>query len=238
MTDRRAYSFPAANIDRGSQWPAGTQQSPRYLASSSTYQAVPAGTAYPTMADPTHNMASVHPSVQYGANDYNGDYPPSVSGQYIVTAPNAYHQSRQSYPPQNHTHQPPSAVPHYTVPSQQYPAQHQQPSIHQTSPYYARGDSQYQQPQYPASPSRPFSCDLCALSFNRQHDLKRHRETHSGEKPFLCNGGCGKTFTRKDALKRHQACLFSGHRTTRCSPFSSWSSTAGMKARCLDDKLL
>lgn len=36
--------------------------------------------------------------------------------------------------------------------------------------------------QYPASPPRPFS----------------------GEKPFMCNGGCGKTFTRKDALKRHQ----------------------------------
>uniref|UniRef100_A0A8H7Y797 C2H2-type domain-containing protein n=1 Tax=Psilocybe cubensis TaxID=181762 RepID=A0A8H7Y797_PSICU len=57
---------------------------------------------------------------------------------------------------------------------------------------------------YPTSSVRPFPCDLCALSFNRQHDLKRHRETHNGEKPYLCNGGCGKTFTRKDALKRHQ----------------------------------
>jgi len=58
--------------------------------------------------------------------------------------------------------------------------------------------------QVPASPQRPFACDMCALSFNRQHDLKRHKETHSGERPFLCNGPCGKTFTRKDALKRHQ----------------------------------
>lgn len=57
--------------------------------------------------------------------------------------------------------------------------------------------------QYPASPPRPFACDMCALSFNRQHDLKRHRDTHTGDKPFLCDP-CGKTFTRKDALKRHQ----------------------------------
>ncbi|KAK7039770.1 hypothetical protein R3P38DRAFT_2514509 [Favolaschia claudopus] len=57
---------------------------------------------------------------------------------------------------------------------------------------------------YPASPNREFQCDLCPLSFDRQHDLKRHVETHSGEKPYLCDRGCGKAFTRKDALKRHQ----------------------------------
>jgi hypothetical protein len=35
--------------------------------------------------------------------------------------------------------------------------------------------------QYPASPQRPYACDLCVLSFSRQHDLKRHRDTHSGK---------------------------------------------------------
>ena len=81
----------------------------------------------------------------------------------------------------------------------------------QTTPIpYGQPQAQYvpQSPidgsmQYPASPPRPFACDMCALSFNRQHDLKRHRDTHTGDKPFLCES-CGKTFTRKDALKRHQ----------------------------------
>ncbi|KAJ7119910.1 hypothetical protein C8R43DRAFT_843147, partial [Mycena crocata] len=57
---------------------------------------------------------------------------------------------------------------------------------------------------FPASPARPYPCDICSLSFDRHHDLKRHRGTHAGERPYLCNGGCEKTFTRKDALKRHQ----------------------------------
>ncbi|KAJ7185226.1 hypothetical protein C8R46DRAFT_837092, partial [Mycena filopes] len=58
--------------------------------------------------------------------------------------------------------------------------------------------------EYPASPDREFACEFCPLSFDRQHDLKRHVDTHSGEKPYLCDRGCGKAFTRKDALKRHQ----------------------------------
>ncbi|KAJ7815826.1 hypothetical protein B0H13DRAFT_1522956, partial [Mycena leptocephala] len=57
---------------------------------------------------------------------------------------------------------------------------------------------------FPATPSRPFPCDSCAISFERHHDLKRHKATHNGERPYICNGGCNKTFTRKDALKRHQ----------------------------------
>ncbi|KAI9284364.1 hypothetical protein BC943DRAFT_257927, partial [Umbelopsis sp. AD052] len=47
-----------------------------------------------------------------------------------------------------------------------------------------------------------FKCDNCPLSFNRNHDLKRHARIHLSVKPFPCNF-CDKRFSRKDALKRH-----------------------------------
>ncbi|KAI5286141.1 hypothetical protein KEM54_000031 [Ascosphaera aggregata] len=49
---------------------------------------------------------------------------------------------------------------------------------------------------------RPFKCDLCPQSFNRNHDLKRHKRIHLAVKPFPCKY-CDKGFSRKDALKRH-----------------------------------
>lgn len=49
---------------------------------------------------------------------------------------------------------------------------------------------------------RPFKCDECVQSFNRNHDLKRHKRIHLQVKPFGCDK-CGKTFSRKDALRRH-----------------------------------
>lgn len=49
---------------------------------------------------------------------------------------------------------------------------------------------------------RPFKCDQCPQSFNRNHDLKRHRRIHLAVKPFPCPH-CDKSFSRKDALKRH-----------------------------------
>ncbi|EFQ97094.1 specific RNA polymerase II transcription factor [Nannizzia gypsea CBS 118893] len=49
---------------------------------------------------------------------------------------------------------------------------------------------------------RPFRCDTCQQSFNRNHDLKRHKRIHLAVKPFPCNH-CDKSFSRKDALKRH-----------------------------------
>lgn len=47
---------------------------------------------------------------------------------------------------------------------------------------------------------RPFKCDVCPQSFNRNHDLKRHKRIHLAVKPFPCLH-CDKSFSRKDALK-------------------------------------
>ncbi|KAK2626755.1 hypothetical protein QTJ16_003930 [Diplocarpon rosae] len=52
----------------------------------------------------------------------------------------------------------------------------------------------------PPTNDRPFKCDQCPQSFNRNHDLKRHKRIHLAVKPFPC-GHCEKSFSRKDALK-------------------------------------
>ncbi|MCJ1466218.1 hypothetical protein MMC07_004837 [Pseudocyphellaria aurata] len=57
-------------------------------------------------------------------------------------------------------------------------------------------------PQQTPHNERPFKCDQCPQSFNRNHDLKRHKRIHLAVKPFPC-GHCEKSFSRKDALKRH-----------------------------------
>ncbi|KAI0419557.1 hypothetical protein F5X98DRAFT_66762 [Xylaria grammica] len=50
---------------------------------------------------------------------------------------------------------------------------------------------------------RPYRCDICPQSFNRNHDLKRHKRIHLAVKPYPCEY-CDKAFSRKDALKRHR----------------------------------
>lgn len=61
-------------------------------------------------------------------------------------------------------------------------------------------NQQHQNQQQAVPNDRPFKCDQCPQSFNRNHDLKRHKRIHLAVKPFPCNH-CDKSFSRKDALK-------------------------------------
>lgn len=163
--------------------------------------------AYAQAGSPTVSQHAIYASGTPGSSairqSHRSGYPQSHSHSHSHSHSQAQPYSQaQPQPQYSHSrHRSQSqAYPPPTAPimiSQLHSSSHYAPQIPLSPPLSVS-------PQYPASPSRPFSCDLCALSFNRQHDLKRHRETHTGEKPYLCNGGCGKTFTRKDALKRHQ----------------------------------
>ncbi|KAJ4475669.1 hypothetical protein J3R30DRAFT_3224800, partial [Lentinula aciculospora] len=82
-----------------------------------------------------------------------------------------------------------------------------------------------QQIQATATYDRPFPCTYpsCPASFLRNHDLKRHIKVAHERKSFEC-GGCGKTFSRRDAIKRHkdasvtksQPFLFPGRPVSLC----------------------
>lgn len=61
-------------------------------------------------------------------------------------------------------------------------------------------NNQQHQHQQQVPNDRPFKCDQCPQSFNRNHDLKRHKRIHLAVKPFPCDY-CDKSFSRKDALK-------------------------------------
>ncbi|KAJ6499115.1 hypothetical protein C8R45DRAFT_1071716 [Mycena sanguinolenta] len=179
--------------------------------------------SYSTSSQPP--MTSYRGSTHSANPTYSPDgyYPaPSVQSQYASGSGSGRPSYRQDsyppygqHPPHHQSHPQGYAQPYGHSPSSPTMSRPRSHSVYgsQQAPIMAPHPQYPQQvplappagyDEYPTSPPRPFSCDMCALSFNRQHDLKRHRETHTGEKPYLCNGGCGKTFTRKDALKRHQ----------------------------------
>ncbi|KAI1374923.1 hypothetical protein F4677DRAFT_446830 [Hypoxylon crocopeplum] len=72
------------------------------------------------------------------------------------------------------------------------------PPGHLLSPH-----AMYSHGQQNALQDRPFKCDICPQSFNRNHDLKRHKRIHLAIKPFPCTY-CDKSFSRKDALKARE----------------------------------
>ncbi|KAK0721802.1 hypothetical protein B0T26DRAFT_769531 [Lasiosphaeria miniovina] len=58
-------------------------------------------------------------------------------------------------------------------------------------------------PPIPPQQERPLKCDQRPQSFNRNHDLKRHKRVHITVKPLSCHN-CDNSFSQKDALKRHR----------------------------------
>jgi Zinc finger, C2H2 type len=64
--------------------------------------------------------------------------------------------------------------------------------------------------------SKPFKCALCAATFSRRDNLKKHeRATHLNERPFAC-GICSRAFQKKDHREKHVRIVHMGLRSYKC----------------------
>lgn len=62
----------------------------------------------------------------------------------------------------------------------------------------------------PSGKRRKFVCNICTKAFARIEHLKRHRRSHTNEKPFKCDL-CKHEFTRRDLLLRHARIFHNGN---------------------------
>lgn len=168
--------------------------------------------------------ASATPQPPYGFQSSTpiSQGPHAAGAPASTTSPPMHHGPIPQLQTQSPFHKPP--YPSYSLPAMPGPVltnvnnpgaqmslvgnmQPQMLPMHFTSGYAANPQLAYAQaransPQQAANQDRPFKCDECPQSFNRNHDLKRHKRIHLAVKPFPCSH-CDKSFSRKDALKRH-----------------------------------
>lgn len=75
---------------------------------------------------------------------------------------------------------------------------------------------------FPPSSSTPYQqnqdryiCRTCHKAFSRPSSLRIHSHSHTGEKPFRCtHAGCGKAFSVRSNMKRHERGCHSGRVAT------------------------
>lgn len=121
---------------------------------------------------------------------------PSQQGSHFVRPYTTYSLPAMSGPIMSNVHSPNGQMAMVGMPNGSVPG---------IIPGFNSGHSAQMQQMYGGPPQaphneRPFKCDQCPQSFNRNHDLKRHKRIHLAVKPFPC-GHCDKSFSRKDALK-------------------------------------
>ncbi|XP_031438777.1 zinc finger protein 7-like isoform X2 [Clupea harengus] len=88
----------------------------------------------------------------------------------------------------------------------QCPFSHQQEALvrqHQELAHSDWAGGEQTQTAPPIGPALPHACADCGKSYRFASELKSHRRTHSGERPFECPQ-CGKSFVHSQALVRHR----------------------------------
>ncbi|KAK4947930.1 hypothetical protein LTR10_013438 [Elasticomyces elasticus] len=75
-------------------------------------------------------------------------------------------------------------------------------------------------PAYPQAQER-YICPTCRKPFSRPSSLRIHGHSHSGEKPYVCKyPGCGKSFSVRSNMKRHERGCHGGESGSGAGPGS------------------
>ncbi|XP_078510990.1 uncharacterized protein LOC144770385 isoform X2 [Lissotriton helveticus] len=86
-------------------------------------------------------------------------------------------------------------------------------------PYTVAGMHQrrtlYKQLATMAEVRRCFQCEICSRSFSDPSNLRRHKNIHTGQRPYGCEI-CGSTFRQKSQLDRHRF-VHTGERPFQCA---------------------
>lgn len=59
------------------------------------------------------------------------------------------------------------------------------------------------------------TCKICGKTISRKYAMKRHMATHTGEKKFTCHH-CGKQYAQESGLQRHMLVIHEGVRKYKC----------------------
>jgi len=174
---------PTPTYSYSSQPSSSTSQSYQYSAGPSPIQQSPVGAGQLSSMSPTNAPGSQMPSLHHHHHHQN-------QSPYTAQRPFSYPLPGPVLSNINHPNNQLALVNGMSAGMVQgYNSGH----AAQIQSMYGHGPS-------PSANDRPFKCDQCPQSFNRNHDLKRHKRIHLAVKPFPC-GHCDKSFSRKDALK-------------------------------------
>ncbi|KAJ5825308.1 hypothetical protein N7474_002446 [Penicillium riverlandense] len=172
---------------------------------SSTHHAATAAGAYASPAPSVSSYTSPVDGPPQGAGMYYPRPPATATFQPVVTTGPAPALSRQM----------PMAMPLSQPP--------QSSNSSATTGVISPGTPAWQHHHYfPPSSSAPYQqthdryiCRTCHKAFSRPSSLRIHSHSHTGEKPFQCtHAGCGKAFSVRSNMKRHERGCHSGRPVT------------------------
>jgi hypothetical protein len=98
------------------------------------------------------------------------------------------------------------------------------PSLYSSSSSHTRPDDHNSTPDHLKTASQSedqYICSTCNEAFSRPSSLRIHSHSHTGEKPYKCRqNGCGKAFSVRSNMKRHEHGCHAGANQETLRPYS------------------